>query len=69
MSVIINTNIPEDQVTKVVHERGPGHVYVETFYPNGLVINYDMLPDGTVKVDSNKPLKLESDGSYTPVID
>ncbi|HEL2202252.1 TPA: hypothetical protein U1W00_000314 [Streptococcus suis] len=69
MSVTINTNIPEDQVTKVVHEKGPGHVYVETFYPNGLIINYDMLPDGTVNVDCNKPLKLESDGSYTPVMD
>lgn len=51
MSIVIKTGIPEDQVTKVVHERGPGHVYVETFYPNGLVINYDMLPDGTVNVD------------------
>ena len=29
MELIINTGIPEDQVTKVVHEKGPGHVYVE----------------------------------------
>lgn len=67
MEMVIRTGIPEDQVTKVVHEKGPGHTYIETFYPNGLVINYDMLPDGTVNVDSNKSLKQESDGSYTVV--
>lgn len=67
MSVIINTGVPEDQVTKVVHDREPGHVYVETFYPNGLTINYDILPDGTINVDCNKPLKLESDGSFTVI--
>lgn len=48
MEITINTGIPQDQVTKIVHEKGPGHTYVETIYPNGLVINYDMLPDGTV---------------------
>ena len=69
MGVTINTGIPQDQVTKVVHEKGPGHTYVETIYPNGLVINYDMLPDGTVNVDCNKPLRLEPDGSYTPIMD
>ena len=44
-------------------------MYVETIYPNGLIINYDMLPDGTVNVDCNKPLRLEPDGTYTPVMD
>lgn len=69
MEMTINTGIPQDQVTKVVHEKGPGHAYVETIYPNGLVINYDMLPDGTINVDCNKPLRLEPDGTYTPVMD
>ena len=69
MEMTINTGIPQEQVTKVVHEIGPGHTYVETFYPNGLIINYDMLPDGTVNVDCNKPLRLEPDGTYTPVMD
>ncbi|MXQ49549.1 hypothetical protein GRB29_09275 [Streptococcus pneumoniae] len=69
MSIVIKTGIPEDQVNKVVHEKGPGHTFVETFYPNGLVINYDMLPDGTVSIDCNRPLKITEDGSYVPVMD
>ena len=69
MEMTIKTGIPQDQVTKIVHEKGPGHVYVETIYPNGLIINYDMLPDGTVNVDCNKPLRLEPDGTYTPIMD
>jgi len=28
-----------------------------------------MFPDGTIDVDSNKPLRLEPDGTYTPVMD
>nr|DAF32648.1 MAG TPA: hypothetical protein [Caudoviricetes sp.] len=69
MEMTIKTGIPQDQVTKIVHEKGPGHTYVETIYPNGLIINYDMLPDGTIDVDCNKPLRLEPDGTYTPVMD
>lgn len=69
MEMIINTGIPEDQVTKVVHEKGHGHIFVETFYPNGLIITCDMLPDGSVDVHCNKPLRLEEDGTYTPVMD
>lgn len=63
----IHTGIPEDQVTKIVHEKGPGHTFVELFYPNGLVITCDMLPDGTVNVDANKPLKQNSDGSLAVI--
>ena len=69
MELIINTGIPEDQVTKVVHEKGPVHVYVELLYPNGLTVNCEMFPDGTIDVDSNKPLRLELDGTYTPIMD
>jgi hypothetical protein len=69
MELIINTGIPEDQVTKVVHEKGPGHVYVELLYPNGLKVNCEMFSDGTIDVDSNKPLRLEPDGTYTPIMD
>lgn len=65
--MIINTGIPEDQVTKVVHEKGPGHTYVELLYPNGLIINTELLPDGTVNVDANKPLKVESDGTISVI--
>ena len=41
MELQINTGIPEDQVEKVVHQKGLGHIYVELFYPNGLMISYD----------------------------
>lgn len=69
MEMTINTGIPQDQVTKIVHEKGPGHVYVELLYPNGLIVNCEMFPDGTIDIDSNKPLRLEPDGTYTPVMD
>lgn len=69
MELQINTGIPEDQVEKVVRQKGLGHIYVELFYPNGLIINYDMLPNGDVHVGCNKPLRLEEDGSYTPILE
>ncbi len=64
----INCNVPQDKVTKVVHTRDNGITFVELFYPNGLEITAEMFPDGTVNVNCNKPLVLEADGSYTPVI-